>query len=198
MVSYKVVYISKVAPFAVLIIFELHNTTGQQFLDTDYKCTGRCMSRLTRCRNKCKVNARTGMTRCINGRLPHRCKRCCESIIIEGNDIEEALDDIPNLSSNMKKTARKAFASLVSKSSSFPIDGCLCSEAMDTMVEATADVLGYNGGGQGCLLGEFPNENTAVITGLHDHCVCTKNDLLLALFGLDVGTGTCETFDDPV
>ena len=30
------------------------------------------------------MNTRTGKTRCINGRLPHRCKRCCDSITCDG------------------------------------------------------------------------------------------------------------------
>ena len=55
-----------------------------QLTETGYKCDTSCMHQYMKCRNRCKVVAKSGTTRCINGVVPGKCKKhCCKSTVRE-------------------------------------------------------------------------------------------------------------------
>ena len=63
------------------------NGTGRrlpQLTETGYKCDTSCMHQYMKCRNRCKVVAKSGTTHCINGVVPVKCKKhCCQSTVRE-------------------------------------------------------------------------------------------------------------------
>ena len=138
------------------------------------------------------MNSRNGKTRCINGRLPGRCQTCCEGVddtsidepTTGGEDIDDALDEIPSIlpdRHNAKKEAKEALKSLAPSSSSSSNKFTLCFDQMHYMVDKTADALGFYDGGEHCIRGKIglvfipPLPLLVPVlygTTLHDHCVC--------------------------
>jgi len=148
-----------------------------------------------RCTSRCRINSRTGKTRCKYGRLPKQCKICCDDV--RGDDLDtplmtdavqeqevetlltNALDDInsvkvlpSDMADRFMKVGRDAYQSLASGSTA-SVDLAICLNESNLIVEATAHALGYLEGGSNCFSIEFTSSPFATDLDFKHHCVCS-------------------------
>jgi len=167
----------------------------QHFTPTGYLCRNDCMIDKNRCTSRCRINSRTGKTRCKYGRLPKQCKICCDDV--RGDDLDtplmtdavqeqevetlltNALDDInsvkvlpSDMADRFMKVGRDAYQSLASGSTA-SVDLAICLNESNLIVEATAHALGYLEGGSNCFSIEFTSSPFATDLDFKHHCVCS-------------------------